>query len=159
MLQRMNELGPSELAAVAMPLVTVLLPRLLSAEPGTALHMHRMFRTLWFRASAALPRSWYVHTMRAMQASAASRYTHSDLVRDPLSVLRAHPHVFQSPPLFEVLLKILGSYMVAAQAEVDFLVKNAPGRKTAANCTAPPPIIPADSHPRTRRSFLQRTRR
>ena len=123
----MNELGPSELAAVAMPLVTVLLPRLLSAEPGTALHMHRMFRTLWFRASAALPRSWYVHTMRAMQASAASRYTHSDLVRDPLSVLRAHPHVFQSPPLFEVLLKILGSYMVAAQAEVDFLVKNAPG--------------------------------
>jgi integrator complex subunit 2 len=42
-------------------------------------------------------------------------YTHMDVVRDPLIILRCHPRIFRLAPFLKMLLQMLNSYMVESR--------------------------------------------
>ena len=53
------------------------------------------------------------------------KYTHNDLIEDPLVLLRCDPVVFRSPALFEMLLQILSIYLTFVKNKYMTIARNA----------------------------------
>ncbi|XP_014676213.1 PREDICTED: integrator complex subunit 2-like [Priapulus caudatus] len=89
-----------------------------------------LLRRLWVKLNTVIPLKLSVMTVNALrrrgagggdggvagEATPAVEYVQSDVVVDPLIVLRCDPRAFRCPPVLEIVLRLLTSFLAASRA-------------------------------------------
>jgi len=80
-------------------------------------------RALWCKLNTFLPRRIWLDTVNCLCAPQANSlstrnelYSHEEVVKDPLIILRCDRRVFRCAPIFDIFLRILSAYMDASRA-------------------------------------------
>mgnify|MGYP005993935647 CR=1 FL=1 len=68
------------------------------------------------------------------ETSSFPMFTDANLVNDPLIILRADSRVFTCPPLFQMLLQVLDSYLIASRSHLAIQAQVSPVVRTHELC-------------------------
>uniref|UniRef100_A0A4W5NE89 Uncharacterized protein n=1 Tax=Hucho hucho TaxID=62062 RepID=A0A4W5NE89_9TELE len=95
--------------------------------PGVPRRIPQTLNKLWMVLNTVMPRRLCVMTVNALQPSVKmlrqQRYTQNDLMVDPLIVLRSDQRVYRCPPLMDIVLHVLNSYLLASKAYLNSHLK------------------------------------
>ncbi|XP_070571553.1 integrator complex subunit 2-like [Ptychodera flava] len=92
------------------------LPKLLDVDVPR--RVQTLVVALWNILNSIMPRKLRVMTVNSLSVNKyqKSAYTQQDITVDPLIVLRCDHRVFRCPPILDIVLKILTSYLAASRA-------------------------------------------
>ncbi|GAM27079.1 hypothetical protein SAMD00019534_102540 [Acytostelium subglobosum LB1] len=135
LLNYLGTLADGELIVYIFPLIQHLLPILIEQRANPPVEgLIAPFAELWSRVFPLEQSDIALKTINVLTTTSASpsilvvqsQYNHTDIISDPLLVFRAHPTVFNCPPLFNILLHILYFYMMSSKKYLQNQIQIAP---------------------------------
>ncbi|EDV29323.1 uncharacterized protein TRIADDRAFT_18353 [Trichoplax adhaerens] len=102
----------------------------LMIEEDTPRKIALMVNKLWYRLSAAMSHQLWIPTIKALYRSQMTDLPEQldvisaeSLTVTPLIILKCDKRVFRCPPIFEIVLHILNTYMTAFRASLNNIVQ------------------------------------
>ncbi|XP_077996243.1 integrator complex subunit 2-like [Glandiceps talaboti] len=101
---------------------------------------------LWNILNTIMPRRLHVLTVNALSVNRFHTSLHSqqDITIDPLIVLRCDPRVYRCPPILDIILKILTSYLAASRAYLTTHLQSTPNYKKSESIANTPMMTDVD---------------
>lgn len=134
-----------------------LLPKLLEVSVPQLMLM--AYVELWERFETIFPRKLYTVTIGnlLLEKSSQQILKHDEVCFDPLIALRVNPKVFRCPPLMQLILRIISSYLFASRIELQRQILAAPpvaskGQKVTDG--GRPMVIPPETQEKEREELM-----